>query len=228
MRDRFDKALVRGGSIRELVSSGDGLRVAPPGGSGSPSASWVSGRPRVRPGDETASTPIETGCQSSGTSATTAPTSRGSVSTRQPSSVPVQQTGHRVAHGGTPDRPPCAARRAAPFCWGPTQCLAYLAELRACFQRLAETPALGRACDDLRPGLLRWEQGRHVVFFRRTAYGIRVIRVLYRRSSRARGAVRRRRARPRRALGTVGPEESTSTWARHSGSQKIRPPTSGK
>jgi toxin ParE1/3/4 len=65
--------------------------------------------------------------------------------------------------------------------WGPTQCLAYLAELRACFQRLAETPALGRSCDDLRPGLLRWEQGRHVVFFRRATYGIRVIRVLHER-----------------------------------------------
>ena len=54
-----------------------------------------------------------------------------------------------------------------------------LAELEDCCQLLADTPGLGRACDDILPGVFRREQGKHVVFFRRTASGIRVLRFLH-------------------------------------------------
>jgi toxin ParE1/3/4 len=45
---------------------------------------------------------------------------------------------------------------------------------------LADNPSLGRLCDWIRPGLHRFEKGRHVVFYRRVADGILVSRILHR------------------------------------------------
>ena len=53
--------------------------------------------------------------------------------------------------------------------WGENQALRYIGDLEACCQMLADNPALGRACDDVRPGLRRIEIGRHVVFYREDA-----------------------------------------------------------
>ena len=64
--------------------------------------------------------------------------------------------------------------------WGERQLDNYMGELEACCVRLAERPLLGRACEDVRPGLRRMEHGRHVVFYRKTAKGILVVRVLHR------------------------------------------------
>lgn len=63
--------------------------------------------------------------------------------------------------------------------WGPTQADRYLNELEACCRRLAEIPQQGRACDEIRPGLRRIEQGRHVIFYRQQADGILVSRILH-------------------------------------------------
>ena len=49
--------------------------------------------------------------------------------------------------------------------WGLAQTVRYIDELEACCQRLADNPASGRACDHVRVGLRRTEQGEHVVFF---------------------------------------------------------------
>ena len=65
--------------------------------------------------------------------------------------------------------------------WGVDQAIRYLDDLEACCQMLANNPALGRACDDVRPGLRRMERGRHVVFYREDASGILVSRVLHQR-----------------------------------------------
>ena len=46
---------------------------------------------------------------------------------------------------------------------------------------LADNPALGRTCDDVRPSLRRMEIGRHVVFYREGIRGILVSRILHRR-----------------------------------------------
>jgi toxin ParE1/3/4 len=46
---------------------------------------------------------------------------------------------------------------------------------------LADNPALGRVSDDVRPGLRRMEHGRHVVFYRESAGGILVSRILHQR-----------------------------------------------
>ena len=39
--------------------------------------------------------------------------------------------------------------------WGKTQAAYYIEELQVCCQTLANNPALGRLCDDVRPGLHR-------------------------------------------------------------------------
>jgi toxin ParE1/3/4 len=65
--------------------------------------------------------------------------------------------------------------------WGENQALRYIGDLEACCQMLADNPALGRACDDVRPGLRRIEIGRHVVFYREDAGGLLVSRILHQR-----------------------------------------------
>jgi toxin ParE1/3/4 len=62
--------------------------------------------------------------------------------------------------------------------WGEDQTLRYVGDLEACCQRLADSPASGRLCDHVRPGLRRIEQGRHVVFFRREPGDILIPRIL--------------------------------------------------
>jgi toxin ParE1/3/4 len=63
--------------------------------------------------------------------------------------------------------------------WGVVQAARYLDELDRCAEMLARNPRLGRACGWIRPGLHRFEKGRHVVFYRLEADGILVSRILH-------------------------------------------------
>ena len=63
--------------------------------------------------------------------------------------------------------------------WGPSQAARYLRELEACCQRLADNPGLGRPCDDIRPGLRRMQQAKHVVFYREGPGGVFISRILH-------------------------------------------------
>lgn len=63
--------------------------------------------------------------------------------------------------------------------WGETQKIRYVRAIQACCLQLAENPALGRACEDIRPGLRRMKEGRHVIFYRATENGIAVSRILH-------------------------------------------------
>ena len=65
--------------------------------------------------------------------------------------------------------------------WGKEQTAFYLDELEACCKRLSHHPALGRPCEEIRPGLHRFEQRKHVVFCRRERGGILVSRILHHR-----------------------------------------------
>jgi len=62
--------------------------------------------------------------------------------------------------------------------WGPAQAEHYLAGLEQCAKLLACNPLLGRARGCIRPGLRRFEKGRHVVFYRRHEDGILTSRIL--------------------------------------------------
>ena len=64
--------------------------------------------------------------------------------------------------------------------WGDAQTVRYLDDLERCVEMLARNPCIGRPCDWIRPGLHRFEQGRHVVFYRRVKDGILVVRILHR------------------------------------------------
>ncbi len=66
--------------------------------------------------------------------------------------------------------------------WGEAQTVRYIDALEACCRQLADNPALGRSCEDMRPGLYRREQGRHFIFFRREPNGILVSRILHERT----------------------------------------------
>lgn len=65
--------------------------------------------------------------------------------------------------------------------WGDAQVARYLGQLDATLRSLAREPEQGRACDDVRPGLWRCREGRHVVFYRLGAKSLDVVRVLHER-----------------------------------------------
>jgi toxin ParE1/3/4 len=70
--------------------------------------------------------------------------------------------------------------------WGLSQALDYTDALKAACATLAEAPKRAPACDHIRPGYRRQGVERHVIYFRVTAYGIAVIRVLHERMDAAR------------------------------------------
>ena len=65
--------------------------------------------------------------------------------------------------------------------WGEEQTVSYIDGLESCCRQLVNNPQLGRACDQVRPGLRRLEYGRHVVFYRVEANGIVISRILHQR-----------------------------------------------
>jgi toxin ParE1/3/4 len=63
--------------------------------------------------------------------------------------------------------------------WGLRQAERYLDDLDDCFTRLVQTPQMGRACDLIRLGYRRVEQGKHVVIYRADADGVFICRILH-------------------------------------------------
>ena len=63
--------------------------------------------------------------------------------------------------------------------WGVGQAECYLDGLDDCFKQLVQTPQMGRACDSIRKGYRRIEQGKHVVVYRADGEGVFVCRVLH-------------------------------------------------
>jgi toxin ParE1/3/4 len=65
--------------------------------------------------------------------------------------------------------------------WDAAQASRYIGGLEALCRALAERHGVGRCCDDISPGLLRIQYVSHVVFYRQTPYGVRIVRVLHQR-----------------------------------------------
>lgn len=63
--------------------------------------------------------------------------------------------------------------------WGAGQADRYTDRLTAAFAELAQSPKSAAACDHIRPGYRRRSVERHMIYFRITAYGIAVIRILH-------------------------------------------------
>lgn len=63
--------------------------------------------------------------------------------------------------------------------WGLEQANRYIDILTAAFAELAQSPKAAPACDHIRPGYRRRSVERHMIYFRITAYGIAVVRILH-------------------------------------------------
>ncbi|WP_223453835.1 type II toxin-antitoxin system RelE/ParE family toxin [Pseudomonas sp. GL-RE-19] len=63
--------------------------------------------------------------------------------------------------------------------WGLDQANRYIDILTSAFAQLAERPKKAPACDTIRPGYRHCSVERHMIYFRITAYGIAIIRVLH-------------------------------------------------
>jgi len=53
--------------------------------------------------------------------------------------------------------------------WGKAQAVRYINDLEMCCRTLASNPALGRSCDEIRPGLLRLEMANTSSFIAKSA-----------------------------------------------------------
>ena len=63
--------------------------------------------------------------------------------------------------------------------YGVRQARRYRDELEACFRNLAENPRLGRLAERLAPGLRRFENRSHAVFYTECNDGVLIIRALH-------------------------------------------------
>lgn len=63
--------------------------------------------------------------------------------------------------------------------WGADQVKTYMSALDRAFENLAVYPDAGRSAGNLREGYFRFESQRHAVFYRKTANGILIVRVLH-------------------------------------------------
>jgi len=64
--------------------------------------------------------------------------------------------------------------------WGRLQRNKYIAALDKRFHRLAETPELGRSCDEILQGYRKLPEGRHIIFYHSMAAGgVEIVRVLH-------------------------------------------------
>jgi toxin ParE1/3/4 len=63
--------------------------------------------------------------------------------------------------------------------WGEVQAREYLSELRYGLQRLADDPLIGKAREEIAPGLRSFPLARHVAFYRVYPDGIEVVRILH-------------------------------------------------
>ncbi|MCL4706004.1 type II toxin-antitoxin system RelE/ParE family toxin [bacterium] len=63
--------------------------------------------------------------------------------------------------------------------WGRQQRFKYLKQLGDCFAFLAETPQMGKKRDEIVGAPFSYHEGRHVIFYRATAEGIEILRVLH-------------------------------------------------
>ncbi|MBJ8346934.1 type II toxin-antitoxin system RelE/ParE family toxin [Antrihabitans sp. YC2-6] len=66
--------------------------------------------------------------------------------------------------------------------WNAEQAEHFVRELQRAIERVADNPAVGRRCDEVRAGYLKLAAGSHVLFYRVTDEGvIDIVRVLHQR-----------------------------------------------
>ncbi len=63
--------------------------------------------------------------------------------------------------------------------WGKKQRTHYLHEIDSTFPLLADNPKKGRSCDEIRRGYLRYNVGKHAIFYRQIKNDVEIIRILH-------------------------------------------------
>lgn len=63
--------------------------------------------------------------------------------------------------------------------WGLDQAELYIDDLASAFSLLASNSRLGTACSIIRAGYRKYPTLRHVIYYRKTDYGIEIVRVLH-------------------------------------------------
>ncbi|GAB6043182.1 type II toxin-antitoxin system RelE/ParE family toxin [Endothiovibrio diazotrophicus] len=64
--------------------------------------------------------------------------------------------------------------------WGRDQRNRYLKQMDDHFHTLGESPSLGTACDEIKPGYRRFPQGSHIIFYQAGASAtIEIVRILH-------------------------------------------------
>ena len=63
--------------------------------------------------------------------------------------------------------------------WGLPQALRYTDMIETACAQLAKTPLHAQSCANIREGYRRRSVEQHVIYFRLTAYGIAVVRILH-------------------------------------------------
>jgi toxin ParE1/3/4 len=63
--------------------------------------------------------------------------------------------------------------------WGRQQRFKYIKQLKDRFSYLAEKPQMGKKRDEIIGSPCSYHEGRHVIFYRSTAEGIEILRVLH-------------------------------------------------
>jgi len=64
--------------------------------------------------------------------------------------------------------------------WGREQRNHYLKTLDDCFHQLSSNPAMGKVCDEIRPGYYKFPTGSHVVYYRnKSNEQIEIVRILH-------------------------------------------------
>ena len=63
--------------------------------------------------------------------------------------------------------------------WGRQQRFKYIKQLKDRFSYLADKPQIGRKRDEIIGSPYSYHEGRHVIFYRTTAEGIEILRVLH-------------------------------------------------
>lgn len=64
--------------------------------------------------------------------------------------------------------------------WGKEQRNLYIKQFDDAFHMLADTPLVGKACDDIKSGYKRFPQGSHIIFYRLGENtSIEIVRILH-------------------------------------------------
>lgn len=64
--------------------------------------------------------------------------------------------------------------------WGVEQRNVYIKQFDDTFHRLATSPLMGKACDEVMPGYRKFPQGSHVIFYKKGSSSvIEVVRILH-------------------------------------------------